>query len=183
MIKIFKYFIGGLMFFNIQFLKAQTPTSAPVLPKDESDKICYTQVVEEKGTKDELYTRAIEWFNKVYKNPIDVTKVRDQENGKIQGVHRIKVYDIDPNGNKTGGKEITYTIYLDFKDGKYRYRITDLREVAVSTLPIEKWLDKKLPSYTPKYESYLAQMDQQIKELITSLKQGMKPPIKKDNNW
>jgi len=26
-------------------------------------------------------------------------------------------------------------------------------------------------------------MDQQIKELITSLKQGMKPPIKKDNNW
>ena len=176
--------ISSFLLCSTMLIKAQTTAVAPTMPIDEeTKKICYTQVVEVKGTMNELYKRAIEWFNKQYKNPQDVTKVRDEENGKIQGVHRIKVYDIDDKGAKTGGREITYTIYLDFKDNKYRYRITDLREIKTSTSPVEKWLDKKLPSYTPQYENYLAQIDKAIKEIIESLKQGMKPPVKKDNNW
>ncbi len=182
--KISHFILFGFFILNTLTNLAQTPVTVPLLPiNEETKKICYTQVVEEKGTKNELYVRAIEWFNKFYKNPVDVTKVRDQENGKIQGVHRIKVYDFDVNGNKTGGKEITYTLYLEFKDGKYRYKITDFRFIAASTTPIEKWLDKKSPSYTPAYESYLTQLDQSIKELIANLKQGMKPPVKKDDNW
>ena len=62
--------ISGFLLCSTMLIKAQTTVVAPAMPIDEeTKKICYTQVVEVKGTMNELYRRAIEWFNKQYKNP------------------------------------------------------------------------------------------------------------------
>ena len=49
--------------------------------------------------------------------------------------------------------------------------------------PLERWLDKADPQYTPKCEEYLSQVDTQIKEIIASLKKGMLPKVVKSDVW
>src|SRR5512133_1402935 len=69
---------------------------AVVLPIDPDTKMAtYQEVVQEKGTADELYIRAIEWINSFYKNPADVTRVRNRESGVIELLHRFEIYNMD----------------------------------------------------------------------------------------
>ena len=90
-----------------------TTTTAPKIPIDSvTKKITYTEVVQQKGTKDTLYNRALHWCNTYFKNPQDVTKIREKENGKVEGIHRFKVNNAPlKDGTKTDGGEISIHIY------------------------------------------------------------------------
>jgi len=161
-------------------VNAQNEITVPIDPVTKM--ITYEEVVKETGTKDELYDRCVKWFNSFYKNITNVTKVQNKLEGRIEGAHRFKIYDFDNKGGKTDAGLVNYSIKIAFKDGKYKYTITDISWKQTSHFPAERWLDKKAPSYSAKYESYLQQTDNEIKKIIDSLKNGMKPKQEKNNN-
>jgi hypothetical protein len=168
--------------------KAQPVTyKAPAMPVNEDSKlISYEGVVEEAGSKDDLFKRAQNFFAVYYKNPTEVIKKTDQASGEIEGVHRFKIYN--PEDPKTGIKSeaglVSYTINLKLKEGKYRYEISKINWKQASYFPIEKWQDKSSPSYNAKYDYYLIQVNDQMKEISNKLQEVMKKGDgKKSSDW
>ncbi len=169
----------------ILFTVLQTIAQSGKLPVDkETSLITYQDVVQEKGTKQEFFNRAIEWINDYYKNPVDVTKTRDPESGIIKGLHRFKFYNTDETGLKTDAGVIQYEFTLEFKEGRYRYTLTDFIFKQSSKIPVEKWMDKTDPQYNPVWDTYLDQVKEFALSWISSLKEGLQPrPEKKEDNW
>ncbi len=163
-------------------IKAQ---KSDIVPVDENTNlITYKEVVNVKGSADTLYLRAINWFNVFYKNPADVTKVRDREGTLIVGKHRIGMKDFDEDGNMLPArKAIGYTIKIECKEGRYRYTITDLNLRQTSYFPLERWITEDDAQYCPTCTNYLEQIDAFVKELIESLTEGMKPPVVIKDEW
>ncbi|PLW93086.1 MAG: hypothetical protein C0592_07410 [Marinilabiliales bacterium] len=155
------------------------------VPVDEDTKlITYQEVVEMDGIKDTLYNRATKWVNRHYKNPQSVLITRDVNGGKLVGKHRIRMVDTDADGNVLNSNTlVNYKFTIECKDGRFRYTFDSFTMKAVSRFPLERWLDKEDPMYTPKWEEYLAQVDREIREIIEELKEAMKPVIVKDDDW
>ncbi len=182
--KLINILIIFLFFTNFYSAIAQPTTSAPKMPIDKDTKlITYKEVVKEQGSKDEFYIRAIEWLNSFYKNPSNVTKVRDKENGKIEGLARMRLYITDEDGDELPAGMVSYKISLELKDAKYRYTITDFNVQKQSKFPLERWMDKKDNEYTTKCDSFIEQVDKYTKDLIVSLKKGMKSVVEKKDEW
>jgi len=163
-------------------LKAQETNS--IVPIDEdTKKITYQEVVNAKGTADDLYVRGIAWINSYYKNPTDVTKVRNREDALIQGIARFQVTYVDEEEKTRPGGLISYEIKLEFKEGRYRYTITNYNYKQVSRFAVEKWLNKDAPAYNPQWEEYIKQVDTYTKSLIADLNEGMIYKEKKEDEW
>ena len=173
------FFLLGI---SLNSLNAQEETITYPVDND-TQLINYQDVIQQSGTADELYIRAIEWLNTYYKNPADVCKVRNRESGVIEIGHRFEIHN-EADGAKLIAEIVRYNLKLEFKPGRYRYTISDLERKQASRYPVERWLDKSDKTYSPLFEGYLRQMDTQIKELIASLKEGMQPPvIKVEEKW
>ncbi|MBN2174085.1 MAG: DUF4468 domain-containing protein [Bacteroidales bacterium] len=162
--------------------KAQQSSKFPI--DETTGQITYQEVVEEEGTKDDFFNRAIGWINEFYANPVDVTKTRDAKSGIIKGLHRFNIKNTDKDGNSIDAGKIQYQFTLEFKDGRYRYTLYDFILRDASKFPVERWLDKDDPQYNEYSQSNLDQIYEFVQEWIKSLKEGMKPkPEKKDDNW
>ncbi len=147
---------------------------------EETGLITYQEVVEEEGSKQEYFNRAIGWINSFYKNPVDVTKTRDPQSGIIKGVHRFKIINTDESGNTSDAGVVQYEFVLQFKDGRYRYTLSDFVLRQASKIPAEKWLNKS----DSQSKSYLKQLDKFAQDWVESLKEGMKPKVEKnDDEW
>jgi hypothetical protein len=155
-----------------------------VVPVDEDTKlITYKDVVTQEGDVPKLYNTAIAWVNANYENPTEATRVRDIEDGKIEVRHRYKIYNTDKKGVKSDAYIINYTLKLEFKPGRYRYTFTDFTVAAISKYPLERWLDKNDPQYSPACDDYLAQINTTVRDMIKSLKKGMIPKVVKKDEW
>lgn len=167
--------------------KNETPTFiAPNMPVDESTKLInYTTVVESKGAKSDLYAKGMKWFNTFYKNPNEVIREKSEEDGKIVGKGRIKIMEPpDKKGVEAMAGIVMYTITVYFKDGKFRSEITNFNLQSTSYTAIEFWMDKESKVYMNKYDYYLTQVDNSIKELKENLSKFMKTDdAKKADNW
>ncbi len=173
-----KTLIFAVLAFIFIGLQAQVPVN------EDTKLIIYQEVVKEDAVQDTLYYRAIGWINKQYKNPQRVMRVNDTESGKIVGRHRIRMTDTDEDGNVLNSNTIVeYRFTIECKKGRYRYTFDDFTMKATSKYPLERWLDKEDPTYTPKWDEYIAQVDLKIRELIKSLKEGMLQPIIIDDSW
>jgi hypothetical protein len=166
-------------------LFAQQPSASYNLPVDpESRKILFREVVEQQGTPAYLYNKSIEWFGYYYPNPQTIYTVQDKENGKIEGLGRMKIYYTDDaTGVKRDGGIIVYQIKIELKENKYRYTLTDFNLKTTSRSPIEKWMNKTDPAYNPNWDSYLYQVDTTMQRLISSMKEKMKPTVIKKDEW
>jgi hypothetical protein len=145
--------------------------------------ITYTGIVQANGTQSELYSRAREWFAKTYNSAQSVIQM--DNNSEIVGKALMQVYDKGKCGF------INYTISVFFKDGKYKYEITNLYHTGeqrpptyigsqyVASQPVpdygncESMLHGKNKMWQRFYDKLLNQMDNNIKSLITSLKEAM----------
>ena len=78
---------------------------------------------------------------------------------------------------------VEFKLKIELKEGRYRYTFDQFRKKAASMFPLERWLDKTDPQYTPKCDEYLLQVDNNIKEIIASLKKGMVPKVVKKDEW
>lgn len=155
------------------------------VPVDKDTKlISYKQVVEESGSKDSLYVRAIAWVNSYFKNAQSVTSIRDVENGKIVGTYRFRPVDIDEEGRAVNSLTIiSFSFKIEAKENRYRVVIDNFTMKATSRYPLERWLDKTDPTYVPKYDDYLVQLDKYINEMLASIKKGMKPVKVVSDEW
>jgi len=158
----------------------------PNLPIDSiTKKITYSEVIVDSLTnKQELFSRAREWFAKAYNSSTNVIQMEDKESGKIIGKALMSVNTkslgvIFPNGN------INYTISIYIKDGKYKYEITDFNHTDVihggGFGDCEKMINPK-KGYKYIFDYFLPQLDNNIRALVIDLKSGMKTKkgIKKD---
>ncbi|MBL7904731.1 MAG: DUF4468 domain-containing protein [Bacteroidales bacterium] len=182
-----KTFITGLfsLAFVISGLFARAQEAATMnIPIDkDSGMISYQEVVQEAGTADELYTRCIEWINRNYKNPADACRVRNRESAVIEILHRFELTNTEGDAKVPAGI-VNYLLKLEFKAGRYRYTITELTLKQASRFPIEKWFDKTDKLYSPLWDTYLQQVDNQARQLIDNLKNGMMPvPEKQEVKW
>jgi hypothetical protein len=161
------------------------PSAFAQVPVDETTKkITYQEVVTmEGGVPAKMYNQCMAWINSFYTNPADATRVRDPENARIDIRHRIQLYNVDKNGLKTNGELVQYDLALEFKEGRYRYTFTNFNVIRTSKFPLERWLDHNDPAYTPVCDTYIQQVDAEVKNIIKSLKEGMKPKVVKQDNW
>lgn len=187
--KITKQFVG-LIVICLLFTNAiaQDVKQAPKLPVDDATKlITYTKVNEVAGVSmKDLYNRAITWCTIFYKNPTEVIRERDSVNGEIICKARYKIMNqADKKGFVTEAGVVMYTLKLSFKDGKYKYIITDINWKQASYYAIEKWMDQKSPSYKSEFDFYLQQVDEKSKEVIKDFEKAFKsagnPAVKKDD--
>ena len=172
-----------LTIFSFSFANAQD-TVRTVIPIDSNTNlITYAGAAKEQGAQIDLYKRGIEWVNINFKNPADVTRVRDDINGEIQGVYRLVLENINDKGTHVKTGTVEYNFVIQFKDNKYRYKFTGFFLKDNSKYPLEKWLDKKNPGYSPLWDNYLTQVNKHILKLIESLKTTMKGKKAVKDDW
>lgn len=121
-------FLISLCVFSFSEKKVwKDPNARQILPKDETGKIVFTEVVEVPNvTKDQLYSRAYEWFAKTFNSAQNVIQMQDKENGKIVGKGIFDEMNASGTlgmGGVKGYAKFTISIYL--KDGKYKYEVAD----------------------------------------------------------
>jgi hypothetical protein len=162
---------------------AQEQPPAPVPVDPDTKMIMYREVVNEKGNPGYLYDKAIEWFRFYYPNPTAVYTVQDRTNGKVEGIGRMKIYYFDNEGTRLDGGQVMYDIKIEFKEDRYRYTLTDFLLKSASRYPLEKWLNKSDPAYNPQWDAYLYQIDTTMQRLVATMKEGMKPTVKKTDEW
>jgi len=159
----------------------------PSLPMDEKTKLVnYNEVVEVSGTSaKDLYSRFMEWGKGYHNGFAGKLRKNDEANGAVEVFANMRYFAHDAKGAKTSSLIglIQYTMFLDFKEGKYRYRITDINVKASSHQPIEKWLDATDPDAANK-ALYLADMDAEITSMIAEMKKAMKTSAApKGDDW
>ena len=156
-----------------------------VVPVDsETGKIRFREVIDEQGTKNELFNRCIYWLNDFYVNPTRVTTIRDVNTGKIEGTHNIRIKYYIEDSVKIIAGTVDYVFIIEMKSDKYRYTITDLKLRAATRMPVERWLNKNDPAYDPRWDDYLQQIADFFEGWSENLKTKMKPEVKKtEDDW
>lgn len=172
--------IFSLLSFN---LWAQEKSSSIVTVDENSGKIEYQEVVQVEGSKEDLFNRCISWVNSFYLNPVAVTQVRDLKSGVVEGRHQLRIHYMEEGYEKDAGL-VMYNFRIEFKDGRYRYTITDFVLKKASRYPAENWMDKSDPLYNPQWDQYLRQIDEYTQDLIADLKEKMQPePEEEEDDW
>ncbi len=156
-------------------------TDIPI--NEDTGLITWQEVVNQDGSPQVLYKRAIEWINSYFPNPHNVTKIRDEVNGRIIINHSIKTNNIINGEEIASNTIVNYVLRIEFKENRYRYTFTEFTMRASSKFPLEKWLDTTHQSYQAVWADYLVQVEQNIQYTIESMKEGMKEKIVKEDIW
>ncbi|MCR4965226.1 MAG: DUF4468 domain-containing protein [Bacteroidales bacterium] len=181
-----KIAVTALLLFSAIFIYAQKPSSLPVpeLPIDErTNLVTYQDVVQEPGTPDVLYERAMKWVKKQYKNTNEVIKKADQEHHFIEMRSSVRIFSKQKDGTMLPKNVVYYNFKLECRDNRYRYTITNFNEKAAAAAPIENWFKTDSPYWSPSQYEFLNQIDEQIRELIESLEEGMEPEEVFEDEW
>jgi len=151
---------------------------------DKTQKAVYNGVVQQKGSKDTLYEKALAWAMKYYKNPTNVLREKDKVKGSLKARARFYVYHTDPKkGTKTKSATIEYTLTIAFKEGRYRYEITTINIKGQSYKGIEIWIDRNKKEYNYATASYLVQVDEDLKKVINDFKTAIGKTEKSTESW
>lgn len=162
------------------------------LPIDgENNKITYSEVVRlgDSIASNELYSRGREWFAKTYNSSQSVLQMEDEVNGKLIGKALFPVYH-KALGRTFDSGDINYTISLYFKNGRYKYEITDFIHTSnyesgsyKKTCDEMRYETRKVPKRV--YDYYFVQLDKNMKNLIDDLKVSMDKStyVKPNDDW
>lgn len=168
-------------------LSAQKPSQqlpVPDLPIDErTHLVTYQDVVKQEGTPQVLYSRAKAWVKKYYKNTAEVIKKDDAEKCVLHLRSSVRIFSKQKDGTMMQKNIVYYNFRLECREGRYRYTITDFNERATAAAPIENWFKTDTPYWSPSQYEWLIQIDGQIKELINSLEEGMRPEEVFEDEW
>lgn len=158
-----------------------------VLPIKEG-KVIYEGVETVDGvSKEELYRRAKSWLVNAYRSAKDVIQLDDKENFTIIGKGNLPTY-WQVTFYASQQVSLLHTITLQFKDGRYRYEITDLimdYYVAPSAyvsggpqkLPLES-MGGKGAQKGGNTKKYYAQVNERILATVEDMKTTLRKPIK-----
>lgn len=147
-----------------------------ILPIKEG-KVNYTKVLEVEGvSKEKLYKRAKHWLTSSYEYPDSIIQTDDSYQ-EIMGLGNFKVL-WGPNDYPSLYVEVFQTINIKLREGRYQYEITNfiIKKYGMeSQLEIFQMNDKKNTRHN---KLFYENIDQKIKELISSLENSMSIEIK-----
>jgi hypothetical protein len=164
--------------------------SEPTLPVDtETRKVTYTGVVPVKdANQSELYTRAKLWLFQTY-DEVKVIKVDEKDAGLLI----IRAYtDIPVRLSQMATiptkQEVGYTLMLNFKDGRYKYTITNYQLISGELSgSLEQEIINQLgkPKNKGEYaaKEYTASIEAFAKVVIQSLDATLQKPVTGNNEW
>lgn len=156
--------------------------SWPAMEIDPSTNlISYSGVPEVAGvTAADLYDRAFKWGQDYYKNFGEKLRKQDKEGGEIEIFARFPIFAYDKKGVKTTSRQglAQYTLTLRFRDGRYKYTLTDLNLKAQSYQPLEPWLDRE-DIDAENHAFYMTDIDAEITATIKSMTEAIATDVKK----
>ncbi len=156
----------------------------PELPIDEDTQlVTYKEVVNEQGTPQVLYDRALAWAKKYYNNKSEVFKVTDRENGILEIRSSVRIYTILKDGSRHFKNVVYYNMKIECRENRYRYTITDFKEKATSSAPIEAWFNTEAPKWEPAWYLWLNQINEDMEKLTNNLLDEMLPKEEKNDDW
>lgn len=169
------------------FLQAQEIKTPKMPVNDETKLISYTKVVETTGVnKGDLYDRAFAWLSVYYKNPTDVLREKDRDAGTMLIKARFKISNPFDKKNQVASPagDVQYSLKLEFKEGKFRYTLTEINWKQQSYFAAEKWLDKSSQYYSPNWDYYLQQTDENCKKIVADLEKAITTAkVAKKDEW
>ena len=162
---------------SVAFAQKTQYTEFPDMPVDENTKlVTYRDVVQEVGSPEILYARALKWANKYYSNPTVVITKQDKKNCVVECVSNVGIKTLSKDGKTwVNAGFVYYTLTIEARQDRYRYTITDFHKRETARFPIEKWFDTSRPEWTAVRYDHLNQIDQAVRKLIESLEEGMEP--------
>lgn len=121
-----KRLIYFIVLLNASILLANS--QVPNFPKSETGEILFTEVVKIDSTsKSELFLKAKEFLTKSFVSYKNIVQIDDESNGIILIKPIFDVYSYITSKTKIG--HIKYTFKIQFKDGRYKYEMTDFFHV------------------------------------------------------
>lgn len=148
--------------------------------------ITYTDVPEVAGVSaGDLYDRAMAWGNEYFKNFAEKIRKQDKENGELEIFARFPFFAYDAKGVKTTSRQglAQFTLTIRFRDGRYKYTVTDLNVKAQSYQPLEPWLNREDPN-AANHVYYLTDIDAEIQATVASMKEALaKTAAKGSDDW
>ena len=154
---------------------------------DETTKlITYTEVVELPNvSKADLYLRANTWFSRAFKSAKNVIDFQDKETGKIIAKGSIGTSIKMPLSPRVESGNISFSMTIICKDGKYKYMLDNLNHSAPLTTGTGTWISigsleqekakaglMNRPSIY-EWRELKVDADIKIKELLLDLKKNM----------
>jgi hypothetical protein len=179
--------IAWLLFSSSRiYAQTQEETALPV--DTETKRVTYTGVVAVAGAdKNELYTRAKLWASLTYDQVQDVIKVDEKEAGLLV----LRAYTDLPvaqTSSQPTNYELGYTMLLNFKDGRYKYTITNYQVInGNSTGTLENEIVALLSK--PKNKGIIRA--KQCRDFVASLARALtqsvdvtlQKPVSGNNEW
>ncbi len=166
------------------FAQKKKELTEPELPINEDTQlVTYQEVVNEPGTPQELYDRALAWAKKFYNNKNEAFKITDRENGILELRSTVKIYSVYKDGSKHFRNVVYYNMKIECRSDRYRYTITDFKEKATSSAPIEAWFKKDSPKWEPGCYDWLNQINEAMVQLTNNFVDEMLPKEEKNDDW
>lgn len=134
------------------------------LPIDTALKaVVFTNVVETKGSKTDLYKKGVEFMATAFNSSKDVVQIKDEAEGKIIGKFKIQM-----QGSSLSFVMVKISLY--FKDNKYKYVFDDFLFEGVNGnwdlySEISPW---RISKQSQKY--IVNRVNDEINDLIKTLK-------------
>lgn len=124
-----RYLLLFILLFQLNSIIAQEI----IFPIDENTgKIVFSEVVQVDGkSKNDLYFSARKWFVNSFKSSQNVIQLDDKDEGLIVGKANLDVRLSSKHRQNAG--HVSFTVKIEFKDGRYRYNFTNLWHEAGST--------------------------------------------------
>ncbi|MCF8330846.1 MAG: DUF4468 domain-containing protein [Bacteroidales bacterium] len=161
-----------LVLTNTVFTQTQDSVSFPV---DEDTKIItYQEVVQAEGAANELFYRAVTWMNDYWDNPRGIIEKQDRMNGVIKARPRFDIKKENEEGVKIQSGRMAYILKMEFRDGRFRYTITDIKLLKTSPFPLERWINPESRYYDQRDPETMRIIAEEIQQVIDSMKEGMK---------
>ncbi|QIA06840.1 DUF4468 domain-containing protein [Draconibacterium halophilum] len=186
-----------LVLFSIS-LNVNSQSNSPELPIDlTTNKIMYTDVVHTDSTllKADLFTLARIWFAETFRTSGAVIQMEDKESGVLIGKAIVPII-YKSFGVTHDLQNVLFTLSIYFKDGRYKYEMTDFIYQQQSPSPLIEFNDipfeyiyfnKNLGvrKYNKKTRlSFVNQLDTQVKIILKDLISSMdKKNTPVDSEW
>jgi hypothetical protein len=181
-----KSLITTILIFSSLLIFGQTPlTFEDVVSLEESIK------------KESLYNRGNHWVIEVFKNPQKVIQLTDKEGGQMicKGNFGYKASNPLWMGAYNTEGVINFTIKLFFKEGRYKYVITDFvheplrsgfQGFGLITTDDECPITEKLGTSKWRkkvWDDIKMKIDEEVPGIIDSLKDAMKEKTEQEDDW
>lgn len=158
-----------------------------IMPIVEGE-ITYTDVVKvDSISSQKLFIRGKKWFSETYNSAKDVIQFSDKEAGEIMGRGFFETHWSATFYSATP-VQIWYEVRLQFKDGRYKYTLTDFRikyyvpsgqynAAADIDLPLKDWNQGR----TKNMKKFLPKVHDHIISTISLIEATMSTAVVKDD--